>query len=88
MEASVRTRRWKLLGRQRELYDLEADPEEERNLLANEEEVTLRLDALLEELERRNGELAAGRVSDDVEVERLEITAEEKRQLEALGYLD
>jgi arylsulfatase A-like enzyme len=88
LEASVRTRRWKLLGEVRQLYDLEDDPGETRNLFSEEKDVAYRLAALLEELERRNGELLAGRPEAGGEPGDLAITPEEKRQLEALGYLD
>lgn len=75
--AGLRAGEWKLIDAPRpELYDLAADPAEERNLYADEPEIA----ALLErELEQRRRQAATGAVAvvDDAT----------RAQLEALGYL-
>lgn len=78
---SIVTDRWKyiLLPRE-ELYDLVADPGEERNLIDRETKTADRLRALLEERIRCDREWAGGEA-------RLEISEEERARLEAPGYM-
>jgi arylsulfatase A-like enzyme len=78
---SVRAQRWKLIrnwGGEDELYDLEADPDEQRNRIRDEREVVARLDALLDEhLEQMPPIDVAPHLSPEV-----------RGKLEALGYFD
>ena len=87
-------RRFKLIRERRELFDLEQDPHETRNLLRDAdladdfEETAAKLAELLERLEGQNAELVLGRQAGETTGDELVITPEERQQLEALGYLD
>ncbi len=79
---SVRTRRYKfILAPRPELYDLVADPLEERNLLLDERRTSRRLRDLLDAMVERLGSGAppAGQTA--------ELDEETLLQLEALGYV-
>jgi tetratricopeptide (TPR) repeat protein len=76
---SVRRGQWKLIDAPRaELYDLASDPDETRNLFAENPELVAELRAEIERHASRGGELG------DVNVESDEET---RQRLEALGYV-
>jgi arylsulfatase A-like enzyme/Flp pilus assembly protein TadD len=63
-----------------ELYDLEADPQEEKNIFPREKKVA---SVMIKELERMIQEFSAER-----ETRRKELTSQEREKLRSLGYLD
>jgi arylsulfatase A-like enzyme len=87
-DGSVRDERWKLIASRRELFDLERDPAERRNLYHLHPEIVSRLAAERDEGDRH----------DSVARERLpraagptlepDLTPEERSRLRSLGYLD
>jgi arylsulfatase A-like enzyme len=83
-EAALRVGRFKLLrprspeARPPALYDLEADPAERDNLLETRDAVRRRLEAELARLEAAADGAAAGR---------LELSADDRSRLRALGYV-
>lgn len=71
--------RWKFIRtKQPELYDLQADSDESRNLIGNEPQEAARLEKLLAEFEGKLVERTAKPV---------QLTAREQKALESLGYL-
>jgi arylsulfatase A-like enzyme len=78
---SVRSGRWKLIRAEdgpEELYDLQSDPGETRNLRGDRPEIAAELAALLERHAATRSGVAA----------QPELTEEQRRALEALGYVE
>jgi len=76
---SVRLGKWKLIDApRRELYDLEADPQETTNVADAHEDVVSRLVAALDEHDARGGTLTA---------EAVEVDPLVREQLDRLGYV-
>jgi tetratricopeptide (TPR) repeat protein len=76
---SITTEQWKYIRTaQPELYDLQADPRETRNLAAAEPVALARMARMLDDLEARMQPREAASV---------QLSAEERRALESLGYL-
>jgi len=79
-QESIRTDKWKyILSPRSELYDLEEDPEETKNLVGARPEVVARLERELEGLKK---EFSSSR-----SLPIKELTPEEKEKLRALGYV-
>jgi arylsulfatase A-like enzyme/cytochrome c-type biogenesis protein CcmH/NrfG len=79
-QESIRTDKWKyILSPRSELYDLEEDPEETKNLVGARPEVVARLERELEGLKK---EFSSSR-----SLPIKELSPEEKEKLRALGYV-
>ena len=79
-QESIRTDKWKyILSPRSELYDLEEDPEETKNLIAAKPEIVTELGRELEGLKKK--------FSSSRSLPIKELTPEEKEKLRALGYV-
>jgi arylsulfatase A-like enzyme/Flp pilus assembly protein TadD len=73
--------RWKYIrAPKEELYDLRADPDEQKNAAGPEKEIVAKMRALMEQLEQSSSGSATGG--------RRTPTAEEQARLRSLGYVD
>ena len=84
----LRTPRWKYFANRQELYDLEADPGERRDLAGDESELAGDLRRRTRRLQHRNkllfNEFQEGLATSG---ETVDLTPEEIENLKALGYL-
>lgn len=81
------TDRWKYFRHRKELYDLEADPEERNNLYASHPEVAQSLEARLSTRLDADHQLREAFLEGRLPAAGVELTGEEREELEALGYL-
>jgi len=84
----LRTDRWKYFRDAKELYDLEADPQEVNNVYDEQPKLLERLDAQLTAVLNEDFRAADSFRRMVAGGEAVELTEEERRNLEALGYLD